>query len=333
VVIVLCAVLAFNLSPWPSALLIRYVFESGAADVKKDMEQFAPSGIAELLDEEYRPFDADARLDVYFPEAMAAPGAVLPTVVWIHGGAWISGHKDDVPPCFQLIAEQGFTVVSVGYSLGPENTYPTPIHQINDALAFIQQEAERFHIDVNRIAIAGDSAGAQLTSQIATAITNPEYAAELELSPALTPAQVRAVVLFCGIYDMAAFTGHDVDVVKPNDSLMGKVLQWGVESVLWAYTGERGGDADVLREMSTIDVVTGTFPPAFISGGNADPLTDEQSKPLASRLDSLGVPVHTLFYPEDYAANLAHEYQFQLDTADGQHALSQMLAFLTAQMA
>jgi acetyl esterase/lipase len=330
--IVICIVLAFNLSPWPSALLIRYVFESGAADVEKDMEQFAPTGIVELLNEQYQPDDGDAKLDVYFPEAHSAPGTFLPTLVWIHGGAWISGHKDDVPPYFQLIAEQGFTVVSIEYSLGPEKTYPTPIHQINAALSFVQQQAERFHVDVNRIAIAGDSAGAQLASQIATVITNPEYAAELGLAPSLKPEHLRAVVLFCGIYDMNAFKGHDVESVKPNDSFMSKVLQWGNDSVLWAYTGERGGDRDALREMSTINFVTGAFPTTFISGGNADPLTNEQSKPFASKLESLGVTVQSLFYPDDYAADLAHEYQFNLDTADGQQALSQMLAFLKAQM-
>jgi acetyl esterase/lipase len=330
--IVICIVLAFNLSPWPSALLIRYVFESGADDVKKEMQQFAPGGITELPDESYRPDDGDAKLDVYFPEASSAPGTYLPTLVWIHGGAWISGHKDDNPAYFQLIAAQGFTVVSIGYSIGPEKTYPTALHQINDALGFIQQQADRFHVDVNRIAIAGDSAGAQLTSQIATVITNPGYASELELTPTLKPDQLRAVVLFCGIYDMNAFKGHNVDDVKPSDSFLSKLLQWGVDSSLWAYTGERGGDADALREMSTIDFVTDTFPTTFISGGNDDPLTDEQSRPLASRLDSLGVSVQSLFYPDDYPAKLAHEYQFNLDTPDGQQALNQMLTFLKDQM-
>ena len=330
--IVICIVLAFSLSPWPSALTIRYVFESGANDVKKDMEQFAPGGISELLDQQYRPDDGDAKLDVYFPEGSSAAGTHLPTLVWIHGGAWISGHKDDVPTYFQLIAEQGFTVVSIGYSIGPEETYPTALHQINDALAFIQQQADQYHVDVSRIAIAGDSAGAQLTSQISTVITNPDYAAEIELAPALKPEQLRAVVLFCGIYDMIAFKGHDVDSVKPSDTFLSKILQWGVDSSLWAYTGEKGGDPDALREMSTINFVTADFPATFISGGNDDPLTDEQSRPLADRLESLGVSVQALFYPDDYSAKLAHEYQFNLDTPDGQQALSQMLAFLKEQL-
>ncbi|CAN5805345.1 hypothetical protein BH20CHL3_BH20CHL3_02290 [soil metagenome] len=66
---------------------------------------------------------------------------------------------------------------------------------------------------------------------------------------------------------------------------------------------------------------------------NGDPLTDEQSKPFADRLSGVGVVVTTLFYPEDHQPQLPHEYQFNLDTADGQTALQSMLAFLRDQTA
>ena len=85
-----------------------------------------------------------------------------------------------------------------------------------------------------------------------------------------------------------------------------------------------GGDVTA----ATLDDVTADFPPTWISGGNADPLTDAQSKPFAARLTTLGVPVTSVFYDEGHVPALPHEYQFHLDRADAQTALDSTLAFL-----
>ena len=322
---IVVALIAFNLSPWPGALLIRREFQKGAADVKRAMEAHAPDGISSVTEQPYRPGDNDAHLDVYFPDT-ARPDQRLPTVVWTHGGAWISGHKDDAAPYFQLIAAQGYAVVSLGYSLAPAETYPTAIHQVNDALAYIQGNAGRFRVDPTRVVLAGDSAGAQITSQIASLVTNPGYATELGLTSSLSPSQLRGVILFCGIYDMAVFLANDHH--PGSGSRTAKLLRWGTDESIWAYTGSRDHDFAVLRQMSSIDHLTAGFPPTFISGGNADPLTDAQSRPLAEKLSGLGVKVTPLFYPPHHEPQLAHEYQFDLDNADGKNALAQMLSFL-----
>jgi acetyl esterase len=316
----LVALLAVNISPWPGALLIRTVFESNAAEVKAAMEKHAPEGIASITNQQYREGDDDALLDVYFPEGLAEAEA-LPTVVWTHGGAWLSGSKENDVPYFELIAKEGYTVVALGYSLAPEKTYPTAVHQINDALAYIQENAERLHIDPDNIIMAGDSAGSQLTSQIAAIVTNPGYAESLGITPSLRADQLKGLVLTCGIYDMEAF-------LENGDMIKGGILGWGVGVTTWAYTGSRDHDSAALAEMSTINHVTADYPPAFITGGNGDPLTDAQSKPLAEKLDGLGVETTTLFYPADHEPKLPHEYQFNLDNEDGQNALKEILGFI-----
>lgn len=307
-------------------MLIRAVFDDNGAKVKAAMEKHAPRGVASITNEQYRLGDDDAMLDVYFPEDADRDGTLLPTVVWTHGGAWISGSKDDDVAYFQLIAAEGYTVVSLDYSLGPEKTYPTAVHQINDALAYLQDNAERFHIDIANVIMAGDSAGAQLTSQIAALITNPEYAATSGITPSLSPEQLKGVILNCGIYDMRVF-------LERGDLIKGSVLGWGTGVTVWAYTGSRDHDSPALDEMSTIDHVTAEYPPAFITGGNNDPLTDAQSKPLAEKLDGLGVDTTTLFYPADHQPALGHEYQFDLDNTDGQNALKEILAFIRTHVA
>jgi acetyl esterase/lipase len=320
VTVVLLALIAFNVSPWPGALLIRYVFEDGADKTLAAMEKHTPEGVASIMDQQYRPNDGDAYLDVYFPEGTDRH---LPTVVWTHGGAWLSGSKEDQAPWFQLIAAEGYTVVSLEYSLAPGATYPTPVHQINDALGYLVEHAERLHIDPERFILGGSSAGAQLTSQMGVIVTNPEYAAALGISPSLRPEQFKGVILCAGIYDMARF-------LERGDMIRGGILGWGVGVTTWAYTGSRSQDSDALAEMSTIDHVTADYPPAFITGGNGDPLTDAQSKPLAEKLESLDVDTTAVFFPADHEPKLGHEYQFNLDNEDGQQALKEILAFIDA---
>jgi len=317
--LVLAAVLAFTLSPWPGAMVVRVVFDRGAATTTSALEKHTPQGIASITDQQYRDGDSDALLDVYFPETATE---ALPTVIWTHGGAWISGNKSHYAPYYQLLAERGFTVVSLDYSLGPERTYPTPVHQLNDAHAYVVANAERLHVDPSRILLAGDSAGAQLSSQLAALVTNPEYARELDITPALRPEQLRGVVLNCGIYDVEKMTGGS------------GIVGWGADQSLWAYTGSRDfEDSTAIGQMSTMRHVTDGFPPTYISGGNGDPLTDKQSKPLAAELGGLGVEVTTLFYPEDHEPALPHEYQFDLDNEDGTRALERTVEFLKAHTA
>jgi len=307
---------AFVTSPWPGALLIRSVFTNNAAKVKAALEPHAPGGVDHLLNQRYAPNSPDTLLDVYYPTGTASNTA-LPTVFWIHGGAWISGHRDDASPYFELLASKGYTIVAPGYSVGPERKYPTAVHQLNQALRYIQENSTKLHVDSSRIVLAGDSAGSQLASQLAVLATSPGYATAMDIAPAVSPGQVKGMVLNCGVYDMTAL-----------DSLQG-ILGWGFDVATWSYSGVRNySDDPAMRHMSTINYVTADFPATFITGGNGDGLTATQSKPLAKRLESLGVDTTTLFFADDYEPSLPHEYQFTLDNEAGVEALSAILDFL-----
>lgn len=316
----LVTVIIAVISPWPSALLIRALFESEARKTVAEMEPYSPvEGLDETLNVAYATDGpgaggSDTTLDVFSPSDSSGP---LPTVVWMHGGAWISGSKENVNPYARILASKGFTTVTVNYTVAPDATYPVALNQLNTALGFLIDNAQELRIDPNRIVIAGDSAGSQYTSQLATAITSPVYAEKVGLTPALTPDQLRAVVLTCGIYDVSGI---------PDAPGLGG---WGFRAALWAYLGTKdwsntpGGEL-----MSTLDDVTADFPTAWITGGNGDPLTATQSQPLAAKLTSLGVDVTTVFYPEDHVPSLPHEYQFRLDFEDAQTALDSMVQFL-----
>lgn len=318
--VMLLTLVAFRVSPWPGALLIRAVFNAGGQKTLQALEKHQPTiAITSILNQQYKSGNGDAMLDVYFPSSVGTT-AMLPTVIWTHGGAWLSGDKANAAPYYKLLAAEGFTVIALNYSLAPGSIYPTAVHQLNEAYAYIQAQAERFHVDTNKFVLAGDSAGAQFSSQMAAITTNPGYAAELGVTPSLKPEQLRGVALNCGIYMMDGLT-------QPDPTLP-KIVGWGDDISVWAYSGTKDFSDPVIKQMSAYYHVTKNFPATYITGGNGDPLTKAQSMPFADLLAGLGVPVTRQFYSDDHQPSLPHEYQFNLDNADGQAAFAQSTAFI-----
>lgn len=307
--------IAFQVSPWPSVLAIRWVFDRGSQQTSEALRKHVPPGVVATLDVRHDARDPDGFMDVYRPAGVPGTPRRLTTVVWIHGGGFVSGRKEDIGNYARILAAQGFVVVSIDYTLAPTATHPTPTRQANHALAYLVRHADVLNIDPARLVVAGDSAGAQIAAELANAITSPAHARRLDMTPAIAPEQLAGALLYCGPYDVA--------LVDWDSGFSGFM-----RTVLWSYLGRkdfmddpRVGDFSVARH------VTGAFPPSFISVGNADPLAPH-SKALATALQARGVAVETLFFPADYTPALPHEYQFNLDTAAGQQALSRSVAWL-----
>jgi acetyl esterase/lipase len=320
VALIVATYIVFQISPWPSALVIRHIFEQGSKQTSAALQKYVPNNVDAILNQSYRANDPDATLNVFYPQSAAASTAGLPTVVWIHGGAWISGNKDDMTNYLKILAARGFTTVSVNYSIAPEKHYPTPIIQTNAALGYLQQHATALHIDPTRIVLAGDSAGSQIAAQLAAITTSPTYAKQVGVMPGMPANHLKASVLNCGAYDLA--------LVNYKDPKFGGFLK----TVLWAYSGKRDFLHDsTLQYASVANYVTSAFPPTFITAGNADPL-EQQSTEFAQRLTAANVPVQTLFYPSNHQPALPHEYQFNLDTADGKASFEHIVSFVQSRM-
>lgn len=319
VVLVAATAVAFRLSPWPTALLVRVVFDRGGERASAALAPYVPDDVTTLADEPYDPTDPDALLDVHLPGGTVGSDRVLPTVVWVHGGAWMAGDRSQVANYLRILADRGFAVVGVGYSLAPGHTYPTPVAQVTRALEHLDEHGERLHVDRDQLVLAGDSAGAQIAAQVAALVTDPGYADQVGIRPDLDPSQLVATVLFCGSFDTAAL-GADTS----------GVLGWFIRSVVRGYAGTRSDVQDGPFALAAVsDHVTAAFPPSFVSAGNDDPL-EPQSRRLATALEDLEVEVDTLFFPDDQDPPLGHEYQFDLDTEAGRTALDRAVAFLEA---
>lgn len=308
-----CGVLlAFWLSPWPSVAVITYMFSGADQASERALEKHVPAGIVATRDLKYGD-GRDEVFDLYYLEKATGP---QPTIVWVHGGGFIAGSKDGIANYMKVLAGHGYTTVALEYSKGYGTTYPTPVEQVNAALAFLLRNSRDFKIDPAGVVLAGDSAGAHIASQVALITTDPAYAHAVGIQPKLSAGQIATMLLFSGAYDPTAmnFEGD---------------FGWFLKTTLWAYSGVKNfRDDERFRLMSITRWVTKAFPPAFISSGNGDPLAP-QARALAQQLTQLGVRVDTLFFPADRVPALPHEYQFNLDDPAGRQALNRMLAFLS----
>ena len=313
--VVVLVVSAVYVTPWPSVLVIRSVFDHGAKETSKALLPKVPSSVQVEEGLSYDPTDHDALLDIY-----RGPGATSngPLVVWFHGGGFVSGKRADVANYLKILAGQGYTVVNVDYTIAPEAIYPRPIRQANKALAYLDANSRRLGINAEKIVLAGDSAGSQIAAQTAAMLTNPEYAHALGIVPGVKANRVSGALLSCGIYDI---------------TMMGKaggILGWFVKSTTWAYSGKRNWrEARGFDTMSITPQVTAAFPPTFISAGNADPL-GPQSIMISKELMSHNVRVTELFFAPDHQPPLGHEYQFDLNTEAGRAALEHSDSWLKA---
>ncbi len=160
--------------------------------------------------------DRQLKLDIYTPENNKNPFLV----VWIHGGAWHSGSKEDPP--LQLL-EKGYALASVEYRLSPEEKFPAPIHDIKAAIRFLRANAETYHYRADKIAIWGSSAGGHLAALVG--VTNGHTKLEGNMGRYLDyDSSVQATVDYFGptnfLSILAQSTPHGINVRAPALALL-----------------------------------------------------------------------------------------------------------------
>ncbi len=129
-------------------------------------------------------------LRVYVPITALDPGAEdgapLPVVVYFHGGGWTIGNHDTVEPQCRYMANAARAIfVSVEYRLAPEHKFPAAAEDCQWAVRWVHDHAAEIGADPARIAVAGDSAGGNLTAVTAQALRGdgPKLAAQVMICP------------------------------------------------------------------------------------------------------------------------------------------------------
>jgi acetyl esterase len=166
-------------------------------------------------------------LDVYRPKHAKGP---LPIVMYVHGGGFRFLSKDTHWAFALMYARRGYLVVNVNYHLAPANPFPHAVEDISAAWQWLVANAERLGGDLSRVAVAGESAGANLSATLALMTTQQrdESYARDAFATNVVP---KAVVAACGVFDVShteRFSKHHVYLRDRMDEVADAYLH-GVE--------------------------------------------------------------------------------------------------------
>lgn len=110
--------------------------------------------------------DRSLQMDLYLPEKAARP---MPTIVWVHGGAWRHGSRDKFPVRALTQVPRGYAVASISYRFSNEEVFPAQIVDCRSAIRWLRANADKYGLDPDRIGVWGASAGGHLASLLGTA--------------------------------------------------------------------------------------------------------------------------------------------------------------------
>lgn len=115
--------------------------------------------------------DRNLQLDAFFPKKTKKKAR--PALLIIHGGGWRTGNRAQHIPLAQHLAALGYVCFTVEYRLSTEALFPAAVHDLKAAIRWMRANAKTYHIDTNRIATLGFSAGGQLSALLGNTGDNP----------------------------------------------------------------------------------------------------------------------------------------------------------------
>ena len=191
----------------------------------------------------------------------------LPVLLFVHGGGFILGSVDTHEAMARALALSANSVVAaVDYRLAPEHPYPAALEDAASVLNWLEANGDALPLDPSRIAIAGDSAGAQIAASVVSDGDNRSAVRHLALLyPLLDP--TRASLSSQLLSEGYMLTGEFID---------------------WAWQAYTDDPCDPL--VNLLGASLGGFPPTSIVTAEFDPLRDEGDA-FADRLRDAGVLV------------------------------------------
>lgn len=116
--------------------------------------------------------EKDLKLDVYHANTLTE---TAPLLIFIHGGSWKKGNKDDYRRYLVDYANKGYVTATISYRFSQEATFPAALDDVSCALAWLRAHAAEYHINPDKIALIGGSAGGHLAMLLAYHGNDPDY--------------------------------------------------------------------------------------------------------------------------------------------------------------
>nr|WP_221380283.1 alpha/beta hydrolase [Actinoplanes polyasparticus] len=241
--------------------------------------------------------------------------AVLPVVVYMHGGGWILGNAGTHDRLVrELAVGANAAVVFVEYTPSPEARYPVAIEQGYAVAQWVTKEGAAHGLDADRMAVAGESVGGNMTAALALMAKERGDVTFVQQS------------LYYPVTD-AAMNTASYDQFASGYYLSRKSMEW-----FWdAYAPDHAKRSEITASpnQATVDQLRG-LPPTLVFVDEADVLRDE-GEAYAAKLRTAGVPVTTVRYD-----GAVHDFMLLnsvTDTRATRAAVDQAAGFLRAALA
>ena len=197
----------------------------------------------------------------------------MPVIVWVHGGAWLAGSKEQCPAV--RFVRKGYAAASVNYRLSQHAKFPAQIEDCKAAIRWLRANAKEYGLDTGHVGVWGASAGGHLVALLGTTGSVKELEGEegnLDQS-----SRVQAVVDWFGPTDFLQMGGSHNDARSPESQLIGGAIQ---------------EHKDQVARANPITYVSKDDPPFLIMHGDQDRTVPfSQSELLAEALKKAGVEV------------------------------------------
>ncbi|MCW5729173.1 MAG: alpha/beta hydrolase [Alphaproteobacteria bacterium] len=214
---------------------------------------------------------------IYTPPGQGR-GAVLPGLIFYHGGGWVIGSLESYDRvCRQLAARAGCRVLSIDYRLAPEHRFPAAAEDAIAAMDWIAENAVALALDPARLAVGGDSAGGNLAAVAA-------QAARRRGAPAL-------------VFQLLVYPATDMRRASASHRELAEGYLLTGQLIDWFFGHYLGQDADLTdwRASPGLAPDLSGLPPALVITAGYDPLKDE-GRAYAERLSAAGVPCRLSHY-------------------------------------
>ena len=249
--------------------------------------QIPPADVSHIrrkwLDLPYASRSPAQKLDIYLPSDGNGP---FPIVLHIHGGAFFIGDKCDIHlMSFLSGLERGYAVVGVNYRLSGEAIFPAGLQDIKAAIGWLRDNTEPYHLDGNRMAACGGSAGGYYAAMMCFTADIPEFD-DPSLGNLEYPCHVQAGVDWFGPID---FLTLDEQLAA---SGMGPANHSDATSPESRFLGAKITDIpDKARRASPLTYVHAAMPPILIQHGRIDAMVPvQQSMGLVQKLEETVSP-------------------------------------------
>ncbi len=233
----------------------------------------------------------------------------MPVLLNIHGGGWIIGDKSNSTSYCLPIANAGFFVMNINYGMPEkdvpalfekvdpkknhkaEYVWPYPIQTHFLAMKWLEENAEKYNLDLSKVFVSGDSAGSHMTGVVAACFCDDNYANALGVvKPSFQP---KGYIMNCGLYRLSIYEPIPI----------GRVM-------MQKFTGyDNVKECPLYKEINPIPYINKKANNVLVVKGQWDIMTIFQSDWMVKRLKKEGVP-HEFYVGRGFPLATFHDFMF-----------------------